>query len=339
MAVNTVMPGVDTFADLFTKFNANAEAIPVSAQFDAGAQLSFFNYLSALLATAQFPAFQDRIQSGLVVSITGAGPYAAAYTAGSFVIDSVPYEILAGSSVGIGAADATNDRIDVLVADTSLNVTIVAGTAAATPAVPAIASTQLAIGYVYVFAVATGKAPTITPALQVVNGTTRGRVAAWNGYQFVPVSGFRAQLNRGNNDAYVEVDPNVPRVRLFVQQSGGSPTAIVDLSQSALLINCGFQRKSGVVSGAYNQQPTDNLLLVDTTGGAATITLQNSPSPDYEVTIVDYLKNASANNLTIARNSNLIDNAAADYVISTDGGAVTLHWHAATTNWVITSIR
>tara|TARA_B100001939_G_C16895499_1_gene597402 strand:- start:24 stop:1421 length:1398 start_codon:yes stop_codon:yes gene_type:complete len=73
--------------------------------------------------------------------------------------------------------------------------------------------------------------------------------------------------------------------------------------------------------------------FVNTTSAAITVTLPASPSAGNIVSVSDYAKTASTNNITIARNSSNIDGSANDLVLSTAGLAVTLVYVDATKGW------
>ena len=75
-------------------------------------------------------------------------------------------------------------------------------------------------------------------------------------------------------------------------------------------------------------------LLVDTSGGARTITLPASPAAGDEVTFLDAKYTFDSNNLTVGRNSSNIVNAAADLTVATEGAGFTLVYSGdATVGW------
>ena len=75
-------------------------------------------------------------------------------------------------------------------------------------------------------------------------------------------------------------------------------------------------------------------LLVDTSGGARTITLPASPAAGDEVTFLDAKYTIDSNNLTVGRNSSNIVNAAADLTVATEGAGFTLVYSGdATVGW------
>ena len=88
-----------------------------------------------------------------------------------------------------------------------------------------------------------------------------------------------------------------------------------------------------VVSAAETVQPGAQL-LVNTNGGAVTITLPASPSTGDEVSFMDQGYDFNTNALTVGRNSSNIANAASDLVVNTQGAAFCLVFSGdATTGW------
>ena len=74
----------------------------------------------------------------------------------------------------------------------------------------------------------------------------------------------------------------------------------------------------------------------NTTSGAFTVTLPASPTAGDIVAVKDYALTFDTNNLTIGRNSQPIEGAAADATISVEGQAVTLVYIDGTQGWKIT---
>jgi len=75
-------------------------------------------------------------------------------------------------------------------------------------------------------------------------------------------------------------------------------------------------------------------LLVNTNGGAVTVTLPASPATGDEVSFIDQGYDFQTNALTVGRNSSNIANAAADLVVNTQGAGFTLIFSGdATTGW------
>tara|TARA_R110000772_G_scaffold59384_3_gene134519 strand:- start:202 stop:903 length:702 start_codon:yes stop_codon:yes gene_type:complete len=75
-------------------------------------------------------------------------------------------------------------------------------------------------------------------------------------------------------------------------------------------------------------------LLVNTNGGAVTVTLPASPATGDEVAFIDQGYDFNTNALTVGRNSSNIANAAADLVVNTQGAGFCLVFSGdATTGW------
>ena len=93
------------------------------------------------------------------------------------------------------------------------------------------------------------------------------------------------------------------------------------------------------VSGNYSAAVNDRL-LVDTSGGAYTITLPANSTllVDDTIQIIDISSNAGSNNITVARNGSEIQNAAENLTIDVDGAIVTLIYTGATYGWVVGAV-
>jgi uncharacterized linocin/CFP29 family protein len=88
-----------------------------------------------------------------------------------------------------------------------------------------------------------------------------------------------------------------------------------------------------VVSSNITTQP-GAALLVDTSGGARTITLPASPATGAEVSFIDADYTFDTNALTVGRNGSNIANSAADLVVNTEGAGFTLVYSGdATVGW------
>ena len=75
-------------------------------------------------------------------------------------------------------------------------------------------------------------------------------------------------------------------------------------------------------------------ILVDTSGGARTITLPASPAAGDEVTFLDSENTFDTNNLTVGRNSSNINGAASNLVVANERAAFTLVYSGdATVGW------
>ena len=75
--------------------------------------------------------------------------------------------------------------------------------------------------------------------------------------------------------------------------------------------------------------------FINTTSSAFTMTLPSSPSIGDEVSFIDYAGTFDSNNLTIGRNSEKIQGAAADLTVSTERAANTLVYTDGTQGWLL----
>jgi len=82
----------------------------------------------------------------------------------------------------------------------------------------------------------------------------------------------------------------------------------------------------------------NDAILADTSSVAWTLTFPVSPSVGNTVTIIDYKGYFGKNNLTIGRNSSLMDGAAADFVCTETGATYVWIYTGATLGWRIFSV-
>lgn len=75
-------------------------------------------------------------------------------------------------------------------------------------------------------------------------------------------------------------------------------------------------------------------VVADTASAALTLTLPSSPTDGEEVFVSPAGNTYATNNLTFARNGSLIQGAASDLVISTNGISVRLIYTGATNGWI-----
>src|SRR6056300_1985882 len=78
--------------------------------------------------------------------------------------------------------------------------------------------------------------------------------------------------------------------------------------------------------------------FINTTSGAITMTLPATPNLGDEIRFVDLASTFDTNNLTIGRNGNNINGAAADLVVSTENSAFGLVYSGATYGWKLIEV-
>jgi len=74
----------------------------------------------------------------------------------------------------------------------------------------------------------------------------------------------------------------------------------------------------------------------NTTGGVFTVNLPSSPTAGAVVAVADYANTFDTNNLTIGRGGSNIEGSASDFVVNTEGAAITLVYVDATKGWIVT---
>ena len=75
--------------------------------------------------------------------------------------------------------------------------------------------------------------------------------------------------------------------------------------------------------------------FVNTTSGAVTVTLPSSATIGNEISIIDASGTADSNNITINRNSHIIQGAGSNLAIATERAAFTLVYFNATQGWLL----
>ena len=138
------------------------------------------------------------------------------------------------------------------------------------------------------------------------------------------------------------------RGKIIVGDASGDPSALVKgTSEQVLRVNTAgtdleYADAVGgaawaLKTGAYTAVAGDGV-MVDTSSSAITITLPISSGPpslgDF-VRVLDATGNAATNNITVARNGNKIQGAAADLTIGTNRAAIGLVYVNATEGWVL----
>jgi len=138
------------------------------------------------------------------------------------------------------------------------------------------------------------------------------------------------------------------RASIIVGDASGDPSALAKgTSEQVLRVNTAgtdleYADAVGgaawaLKTGAYTAVAGDGV-MVDTDSSAITITLPDSSGPpslgDF-VRVLDATGNAATNNITVARNGNNIQGAAADLTIATNRAAIGLVYVNATEGWVL----
>ena len=138
------------------------------------------------------------------------------------------------------------------------------------------------------------------------------------------------------------------RASIIVGDASGDPSALAKgTSEQVLRVNTAgtdleYADAVGgaawaLKTGAYTAVAGDGV-MVDTSSSAITITLPISSGPpslgDF-VRVLDATGNAATNNITVARNGNNIQGAAADLTIATNRAAIGLVYVNATQGWVL----
>ena len=130
----------------------------------------------------------------------------------------------------------------------------------------------------------------------------------------------------------------------------------VNLTSGGALTNSGTITNTGSITGVAITGTIDNQVnwqttvkttgftavagegyFCNTTSAAFTVTLPASPSAGDLVGIKDYANTADTNNITIGRNGSNIEGVANDFVISVEGGSITLIYVDATKGWLSTA--
>ena len=141
----------------------------------------------------------------------------------------------------------------------------------------------------------------------------------------------------------------ITRASIIVGDASGDPSALAKgTSEQVLRVNTAgtdleYADAVGgaawaLKTGAYTAVAGDGV-MVDTDSSAITITLPISSGPppslgDF-VRVLDATGNAATNNITVARNGNNIQGAAADLTIATNRAAIGLVYVNATEGWVL----
>lgn len=173
-------PSGDKFQELYDKFNANnawfvrtgLPGLTVS-----GNNLTLHREGGGS-ETVALPVGGDRIINGLIVTITGAGPYTVNIAPGQWSIGGITYTLSTPQSTPLATPDPVLDRIDAVFATNTGTVVYVAGVASLTPAAPVPGPGQLLVNYISV--PAAGQPGPVAPTLTLPPGTLDGQVLLWD---------------------------------------------------------------------------------------------------------------------------------------------------------------
>ena len=136
------------------------------------------------------------------------------------------------------------------------------------------------------------------------------------------------------------------RGKIIVGDASGDPSALTVGTADQVLTSNGtdvsWQDSVGGAAWALKtasyQAVAGDGVMVDTSSSAITVTLPISSGPpslgDF-VRVLDATGNAATNNITVARNGNNIQGAAADLTIATNRAAIGLVYVNATQGWVL----
>lgn len=138
----------DKIKDFAGKYNDTTDEIVISGLVNASNQLELTKNGGGII-TIDLPFSNDKIITGMELTVTGAGPFTGTITAGSYQIDGVVY-VYAGGAFPIAVVTSPNERIDIFYADNLGVVTYLAGTPSLTPVRPSNPAGTLLIGVVYV---------------------------------------------------------------------------------------------------------------------------------------------------------------------------------------------
>ena len=110
---------------------------------------------------------------------------------------------------------------------------------------------------------------------------------------------------------------------------------VLSATPAGLPVLSGFNTK--VTDASINTFTRDEI-MVDTSTSALTITLPINPELGDRVRVSDVAENSSNFNITIARNGSLIESAASDFTINTDGATIEAVYTNSTFGWKILSM-
>jgi hypothetical protein len=147
-----------------------------------------------------------------------------------------------------------------------------------------------------------------------LSGLTSLRLGSIGAQLGETINEFSSDVTLGGSNPTNLAVPTEYAVKTYVDNNVNTPFSVITTTTTATA-NLGY--------------------FADTTGGAFTLTLPATPSIGNIVTVVDNASYWGTNNLTIARNGNLIMGAASDLTCNVSGGAFTLVYANSTTGWRI----
>jgi len=106
---------------------------------------------------------------------------------------------------------------------------------------------------------------------------------------------------------------------------------------STVTIAAGTDWQSNIVTSALTLTAGEGY-FVNTTSSSFTVTLPGSPTIGDEISIIDYARTFDTNTLTVGRNSEPIQGAAADLTVSVEGAGFTLVYTDGTSGWLLRDI-
>jgi hypothetical protein len=173
----------------------------------------------------------------------------------------------------------------------------------------------------------------LTATGSAINELTYANAAAGNKPTFT--------ASGGDTNIGVSIQPKgsgtITLDNLTFPAADGSANQILTTNGSGVLSfvdNSGGTDWQAVKTGTYTAAAGEGV-FANTTSGAWTLTLPASPSIGDEVSVVDYAGTFDTNNLTIGRNSQKIQGAAADLTVATERAGFTLAFTDGTQGWLL----
>lgn len=257
-------PMSDTFANLYTKWNANFSIVP-NEIIQVGNNVTFYDRDGDVFGEILLPLSPNVIITGLSASSVG---FVLNVTAGDYQVAN-ELKTIGATIQAIPAADLTYNRIDVLVVDETESYVYLTGVASANPVAPTITLNQLAVTYINVPA---SGIPVITPnTCCIPNGTTNGQTIRWN--QSTNLWEINNKIISTDATLYLRGDTNFD-----IGTEGVTNRSFV--SGDDFNLSMGVQNGLGVwnellISGSsgfdFNEGATESRMFVGCTGGISLI--------------------------------------------------------------------